>query len=77
MVDYRRTSQSPELSLDNSCTLYQNKLNPFNQETEIEFYIASKIRNASLFIYDMQGRGHSSVTIHGSELNPGMYLYTG
>ncbi|MFC2081440.1 tail fiber domain-containing protein, partial [Bacteroidota bacterium] len=66
--------------------LSQNKPNPFNQETEIEYYITSWIQNAALYIYDMQGtqiksydiqeRGLSSISIHGSEFSPGMYLYT-
>lgn len=78
------TSVSDDVTLQSS--LSQNKPNPFNQETIIEFFISSESKNAVLYIYDMQGtqiksyniqeRGNSSVTIHGSEFNPGMYLYT-
>ncbi len=74
---------------DNSQTeplLSQNQPNPFSEETLIEFYIPSQSMVSTVYIYDMQGnqiksydipeRGNSSITIHGSELNPGMYLYT-
>lgn len=66
--------------------LIQNRPNPFNQETAIEFYISSESSYAELNFYDMQGtqiksynikeRGNASIIIYGSELNPGMYLYT-
>jgi len=70
----------------NSCYLYQNNPNPFNLDSEIRMRILELIQNAMLYIFDMNGtqiksfalneRGLASVTIYGSELNPGMYLYT-
>jgi hypothetical protein len=70
----------------NSCYLYQNNPNPFNLDSEIRMRIPELIQNAMLYIFDMNGtqiksfalneRGLASVTIYGSELNPGMYLYT-
>jgi len=67
------------------CKLYQNTPNPFNQETEIKYYLPQEIKTAFLCIYNLQGtqikqvkitqRGEDSQWISGSELNAGMYLY--
>ncbi|MFC2113476.1 tail fiber domain-containing protein [Bacteroidota bacterium] len=80
---------SSEPSIDNTEKrpyLSQNTPNPYSQDTKIDFYIPSEYTFATLNIYDMQGtqmksyelkeRGNSSLTVHGSEFNPGMYLYT-
>lgn len=66
--------------------LKQNVPNPFSQSTQISFTISALSQNAMLNIYNMQGTeiksypitrtGEQSVTINGSELNPGMYMYT-
>jgi len=66
--------------------LEQNVPNPFSETTTINFYLPNETGNALLNIYDLQGlqiksysiseRGSSSVIINGSELKPGMYLYT-
>ncbi|MBQ9821626.1 MAG: tail fiber domain-containing protein [Muribaculaceae bacterium] len=65
--------------------LYQNAPNPFNAETRIRYCLPESVVQADLYIYDLQGkqvkkiavteRGESSVTIHGSELQAGMYIY--
>jgi len=65
--------------------LDQNIPNPFNTSTTIGYYLPNTITNASIYIYDMNGvqlkrysinqRGKGNVTIQGSELNAGMYLY--
>jgi len=67
------------------CKLYQNAPNPFNQNTQIRFYIPENVNVAQLCIYNLQGtqikqivvtqRGESSLWISGSELSAGMYLY--
>jgi len=67
------------------CKLYQNTPNPFNQNTQIRFYIPESVNVAQLCIYNLQGtqikqiliaqRGESSQWISGSELSAGMYLY--
>lgn len=73
-------------SLENQPTaLYQNAPNPFSQSTRITYYIPNEVNQALLCIYDMQGkqlrqialsvRGEGSVTVHGSELTAGIYLY--
>jgi len=75
-----------EQPLNNSCNLFQNNPNPFNEDTEIKFEISEEVNASTLRIYNMQGRqirsyniqerGLSSVIINGNELDPGMYLYT-
>ncbi len=66
--------------------LYQNVPNPFNQTTEIRFFIPEQVKKASLVIYDLNGRelrkmdindrNDSSIKIYGKELAAGMYIYT-
>jgi hypothetical protein len=76
-----------ELSVQNDAALLeQNVPNPFSVTTTINFYIPQSAHTAAIYIYDMQGtqmkaysissRGKSTVGINGSELLPGMYLYT-
>lgn len=65
--------------------LYQNTPNPFTADTHIRYCLPESVQQADLYIYDMQGkqvkritvsdRGESAVTIHGSELQAGMYIY--
>ena len=65
--------------------LYQNTPNPFTADTQIRYSLPESVLQADLYVYDLQGkqvkhivvsdRGQSSVTIHGSELQAGMYIY--
>lgn len=65
--------------------LYQNKPNPFNERTEISYFLTESTEKAVLNIYDMNGTqlksidlyqlGNGSVVINGGEFNPGIYLY--
>lgn len=65
--------------------LEQNIPNPFNSDTQIGFSLPKSIISATLYVYDMNGtqlksyplaqRGKSNITINGSELTAGMYLY--
>lgn len=67
-------------------TLYQNSPNPFSATTSIRFALPYETVHADLYIYDMQGtqirrieiaeRGESQVTLQGSELSAGMYIYS-
>ena len=67
-------------------SLEQNNPNPFTAETRINYYLPEETEEATLCIYDMQGKpiknysinqmGNASHTIQGSELMAGMYLYT-
>lgn len=71
---------------ENEMVLYQNSPNPFNQTTQIAYFITETVKNATLYIYNMNGlqikvipienKGNGNVIINASELQPGMYLYT-
>jgi hypothetical protein len=73
-------------NLSDNPYLEQNVPNPFSVATSINFYIPLDNQKAEIFIYNMQGlqkeayvinsKGKSSITINGSELQAGMYLYT-
>ncbi|MGB5928176.1 MAG: tail fiber domain-containing protein, partial [Cyclobacteriaceae bacterium] len=65
--------------------LFQNQPNPFNSETNIRLNLPRNVQNATLYIYDMNGkqikelsleeRGQVSARIDGGELGAGMYIY--
>ena len=67
-------------------SLSQNRPNPFNARTEIDCCIPETLREATLYVFDLQGktvetvaisdRGATKIVIDGSKLRPGMYLYT-
>ena len=67
-------------------SLSQNKPNPFSSETRIEMIVPKTVSNATLYVYDLQGkqvksiavtgRGATFETIHGSELQAGLYIYS-
>ena len=65
--------------------LFQNVPNPFNADTQIRYCLPESVVQAHVYVYDLQGkqvkkiavteRGESSVTVHGNELQAGMYIY--
>ena len=65
--------------------LFQNTPNPFSSDTEIKMALPETTRQASLIIYNMEGkqlkniqvndRGNAAVKISGSEFSAGIYLY--
>ena len=68
-----------------ACALAQNTPNPFTEQTEIKYYVASGAKTAFICIFDMQGQllqkldaqiGQNSLLIEGSKLEAGMYLYS-
>jgi len=68
-----------------SSMLYQNTPNPFNGQTTIRFQIADGAHSAYICIFDMQGKQlerhdlsttDDSLTIDGTQLGAGMYLYS-
>ena len=79
-------SSSTSIPFNTEIKLYQNVPNPFNQTTEIKFFIPEIVRKASLVIYDLQGkelrkmeindRNEASVKIYAKEFAAGMYIYT-
>lgn len=86
--------KDPESPLNNrneiipvaSCRLYQNNPNPFRYSTQIKSEIASDIRTAKLYIYDMNGAQKQNIDISArntivteisaTSLKPGMYYYS-
>jgi len=72
-------------TMEQQATLYQNTPNPFNQSTQIRFYVPETVSNALLCIYDLQGkqlkqtvitkRGYGMETVFASEFPAGIYLY--
>ncbi len=67
-------------------SLLQNVPNPFNRSTKIDYYLPETVQNAVLKIYRVEGlyiksiqlvnKGAGSITIDGSELLPGIYIYS-
>lgn len=65
--------------------LYQNSPNPFQNQTVIHFKLSEEARDASICIFDMQGKmlkklpvtnGEESVIVDSSEFGNGLYLYS-
>jgi hypothetical protein len=65
--------------------LGKNIPNPFNENTYIMYFLPETVGTAFINIYDLQGkqiksiaigeRGEGTITISGSELQPGIYVY--
>ena len=67
------------------CRLYQNSPNPFNASTVIKYSVPFGAGDAWIYVFDMQGTmlkqmrldtNADRTVINGSELQPGMYLYS-
>ena len=65
--------------------LFQNAPNPFTERTVIKFELPDNTVNAFIYIFNMQGAlvkqiplkaQQANITINGSELTAGMYLYS-
>jgi len=81
-------SSSPENSNEKTgIKLYQNHPNPFTSSTEITMDIAGETKEATIFIYDLngemlerisvQGRGTGvSIKLDGGKLSSGIYFYS-
>ena len=74
-----------DLPEDGTSYLKQNKPNPFNRETVIEYNVTEQ-GTAGILVFDMNGRllktipvkipGKGSITISANDFEPGMYYYT-
>lgn len=84
---HETSSRNPELLNEiGEAFLEQNQPNPFNENTIINFYLESAVRQAVLHIYDMQGRrirtldisdrNNGTIVISANELHPGVYYYS-
>jgi hypothetical protein len=70
----------------NSCKLYQNNPNPFDEKTTISYEVYEGFKSAKLYIYNLQGEqiksiniakgGKGSVEIPSSDLKAGIYFYS-
>ncbi len=66
--------------------LHQNSPNPFSTETEIKMNLSELSHQASIIIYNLEGKqlksipvnkhGETSIKISANELDAGMYLYS-
>ena len=81
-----RSATSSDLITDMPrAMLYQNAPNPFSERTVIKFELPENTANAYIYVFNMQGAlmkqlpinaNQSNITINGSELSAGMYLYS-
>jgi len=80
------TTGTSTLEENITSALYQNAPNPFSQSTTIEYFLTENVQKAMICIYDMNGTqlkciplhltGYGNITINGSELKAGMYMYS-
>jgi hypothetical protein len=87
-LDQSSTNRTQNPSGDNitkSSSLAQNKPNPFNTETTIEYRVTNSVSECKIIIFDMNGKliktykiraNENSLVIKANELNQGMYLYS-
>lgn len=77
------SADSPDMFTEPAMS--QNRPNPFSESTTIDCTLPETVADASLHIYDLQGkqllsipvpgRGRTSVTVEASRLGAGMYIY--
>lgn len=84
----KHRAEAASITTADDVTLYlgQNNPNPFSEQTSIEVRIPNEVKTAFLCIYDMNGkqidkivideRGTTRVSILGTSLTEGMYLYS-
>ncbi|MDR0831070.1 MAG: tail fiber domain-containing protein, partial [Prevotellaceae bacterium] len=73
-------------SVSRNAALFQNAPNPFNESSEIAFYLPESVKTAMLCVYDMNGkqlsqtvikeRGDAKFVVNGKSYSAGMYLYS-
>ncbi|MEM0997411.1 MAG: tail fiber domain-containing protein [Bacteroidota bacterium] len=80
------TKGASAIGTTRAAQLFQNIPNPFDQETQINYFLPKTVQSATMLVFDMNGRqvrsfdvttnGQGSVTIRGTELEAGMYIYS-
>ena len=83
-LTYRQAPASNAIS--EQAVLYQNVPNPFTVDTKIVYQLPKNTRNASLYIYNMNGLqvadypissfGEGNIIVSAGSLDAGMYLYS-
>jgi hypothetical protein len=73
------------LSAAGTTVLFQNNPNPFTTDTEIKMVLPETAAQASIMVYNLEGRqlnslpvegrGNTSVKISARELSAGLYVY--
>ncbi len=86
-LDYyeNKTNQINESKSSELIYLDQNNPNPFQENSQINFYIPLKVKDAKILIKNLEGkiikavqinkREEGSITIYGSDINDGIYIY--
>lgn len=85
-ADFNNSSNDLSSGPSSVPMLYQNTPNPFNQQTNIQYFIPTSAQSASIMLFDLNGKliktiavinfGTGSITINGNELTSGMYVYS-
>jgi hypothetical protein len=84
-INTRSATSNDILAETSRAVLYQNAPNPFSNSTVIKYALPENTTNASIMVFNLQGAlvkqfsidyQQTSITINGSELNAGMYLYS-
>ena len=84
--NYNGDFMENESNCRNTNVLFQNNPNPFYESTTIKYFIDNNSKDASLNIYDINGRlikktsicdfGQGEIVIGAEELKAGIYVYT-
>ncbi len=74
------------IAVTEQAKLFQNTPNPFNQTTEIGYFIPETVGSANIYIYDVNGvqqknisiaeRGNGVTVLQATALQAGIYFYT-
>ena len=80
------TEENEKSGIESVPLLMQNTPNPFNQVTEIGYYIPETVGKANIYIYDINGfqqksisiteRGKGVTVLQATVLRAGIYFYT-
>ena len=81
----QQITSAEELSTQEDA-LFQNAPNPFTERTQINYYLTEGVKEAAIYIYNMNGvqiesfnlqqKGHGTISINGGLLQAGMYMYS-
>ncbi|MCK5764949.1 MAG: tail fiber domain-containing protein [Bacteroidales bacterium] len=84
--NYKTGSYENGADIREEAKLFDNVPNPFDQETEIKYFIPENASSANILVFDLQGkemlsysindRTFGSIVIKASTLYPGMFVYS-